>query len=431
MNFLLMDFGTSRIKSALLDTVSGKIHGLTDRLPAPPAVREQGKFEVAPEALQRLFASIVDEYMGKSRIDGICLCTEMHGFVLLDGAGQCLSNYISWQDERENFAVEKMAPAFSAAFPPEDYLARTGMYISSSPAVSLLHVLRGFSGKTVKVAGMPELLAAADGKPLNIAHVSSAAGLGLWNLDGDCPDAEIVEYIERRSGCRISFNQVVSGLQPAGIFKNIPVFCGLGDLQCAVLGAGNNENTVSVNLGTGSQVSWIGRRGCQFERRPLVDGQMMQTVTHIPSGRALNSYIGFLQELAPERDFWKELGTLSVQDISDAEMDFDLNIFHGAWRYRAGGSISRIGERRLTVKSFLSSLLRSYLDQYLEVIGLFAPPIGTEIILSGGIPGRIPAIMGYFSQKSGMTVSRSTEKEETLTGLKKLAGRFAIQQQIS
>ena len=114
MNFLLMDFGASRIKSALFDTDSGSLRGIADQPAAQPLIQEHGKFEVAPAILQKLFASIADRYMKQSRIDGICLCTEMHGFALMDDRGRCLSNYISWRDEREKSASEKVFPTFAA-----------------------------------------------------------------------------------------------------------------------------------------------------------------------------------------------------------------------------------------------------------------------------------------------------------------------------
>lgn len=424
MKYLLMDFGASRVKSAIFDTAAAELYGFEGCSPVPPVLRAEGKFEVSPDALRKLFSDIVNGYAAKSSVDGICFCTEMHGFVLKDEDGKCLSNYISWQDERDAFATNKMFPAFAEAFPPEDYLARTGMFIASSPVMSLLHVLKKFSGRTVKVACLPELLAEADGKLVDSAHISSTAGLGLWNPEINRPDPDIIEYVRSTTGCNIAFNRVVTDLVPAGSFKGIPIFCGMGDLQCAVIGAGNDENSISVNMGTGSQVSWISGRDFGVERRPLVGGKMMQTVTHIPSGRALNNFIGFLRELAPDRDFWREMATLNISEVAHAGMVFDLNIFHGAWRYRNGGSITGIMEHGLTVQSFLAALVKSYCNQYLSVIKSFSPPADIRIILSGGIPGRIPVVSEYLASETGMQVLLNHRKEETLCGLQKLAGQL-------
>ena len=121
MKYLLMDFGASRVKSALFDTDAADLYGLENHSPVPPVVRAEGKFEVPPDALRKLFSDIIAEYAEKSPVNGICFCTEMHGFVLLDEAGKCLSNYISWQDERDASAENKIFPAFAEAFPPEDY----------------------------------------------------------------------------------------------------------------------------------------------------------------------------------------------------------------------------------------------------------------------------------------------------------------------
>ena len=425
MNCLLMDFGASRIKSAVFDSQKNLLFGLQDMVPAVPVIQQNGMFEVDPAELCKLFDKIVVQCTEHYPVDIIALCTEMHGFVLLDEHNNYLSNYISWQDERETFASEKMFPEFSAAFPAENYLNKTGMFISSSPVISLLHVLQQHRGKKIKIAGMPEILADIHGKTCNTAHISSAAGLGMWNLADEKMDEEIIAYVQQKCGCKLTFNRVVSTLECAGYYHDIPIYCGLGDLQCAVIGSGNDENTISVNLGTGSQVSWIGRHASGLECRPLYNGKMMQTITHIPSGRALNKFIGFLSELAPQRDFWSELKDLTFADIANANMTFDLSIFSGAYLYKNGGAICNIRENDFSVKNYLASLLKSYLDQYVKIIDSFSPDKNIKILLSGGIPGRLPVIASFISEKTGLEVKSSNVKEETLEGLKKIV-QYAI-----
>ena len=70
----------------------------------------------------------------------------------------------------------------------------------------------------------------------------------------------------------------------------VPIYVGIGDHQCSLLGAGLVErHTLSINLGTGAQVSTLEDKWTpqEAETRPYFSGQMLNTITHIPGGRAL------------------------------------------------------------------------------------------------------------------------------------------------
>ncbi|MBO7328851.1 MAG: hypothetical protein J6W00_08790 [Lentisphaeria bacterium] len=420
MSFLLLDFGASRVKSAVLTADTRSLVHFSEWAPVPPAVCGDSKFEVRVQDLKALFEKIVAAYREKFAVSGICVCTEMHGFAVLDQNNVPLSNYISWQDEREHAGRKKVLPDFLKAFSPQHYLEVTGMNHAASPIANLLHVVAEVPERTVKIVTMPELFVSVPGGKDAAAHISSSAGLGLWDWGGRCWSSEIIDFVGQYTGHKLIFNEVATTFKPAGFCMGIPVFCGMGDLQCAVIGAGNDEASISVNLGTGSQVSQIGKSDIGFERRPVFRDVEMQTVTHIPSGRVLNHFIAFLRELAPGRDFWQELASCPPERISDATLDFDLALFSGAWNYSGGGSVSGIGEKNLTADNFLASLLKSYTGQYIKIIKTFDFSLADRLIFSGGIANKIPAVREVIAAETGIPAEVSGVAEETLEGLKKL-----------
>lgn len=418
MNFLLLDFGTSRVKSAILKNGNHALSDFSEWTPILPTVDKDNKFEVSVHALKNLFESIVTQYRRSFDLSGIFLCTEMHGFALLDEKNNPISNYISWQDGRENTSQKKKLPDFLKKFPEKNYLEITGMMPAASPVASLLHVLSDITKKNVKIVTMPELFATDFGKSNSVAHISSSAALGLWDYHNKCWSNAIIEYLEQYTGHKLLFNRVSDDFETAGVCQGIPVYCGMGDLQCAVIGARNSEKSISINLGTGSQVSQIGGNGTGFEYRPIFHNTIMKTVTHIPSGRVLNNFIGFLHEIAPNRNFWTESTNLSSEKITSATLDFDLALFNGAWGYSGAGSIRNIREKSLTVENFLASLLKSYTSQYVKVINSFEISSVEKLIFSGGIANRIPSVREIISSQTGIPAITSGVAEETLEGLK-------------
>jgi sugar (pentulose or hexulose) kinase len=420
MSFLLLDFGASRVKSAILSRDKKKLLNFYDWSSVLPVISENYKFEVSVFELKKLLKKIVDTYETNYKIQGIFLCTEMHGFALLDQYNNPISNYISWQDERECISNKKVIPDFLKTFSPKRYLEITGMIYSSSPIANLLHIISSTPNHLVKVVTMPELLATNFGVGGGAAHVSSSAGLGIWDLDKKYWCNDIINYLEDYTKHKLIFNEVSSCFKIAGYFNEIPIYSGMGDLQCALIGAGNDSNSISVNLGTGSQVSKIGKCNMEFERRPIFSDLMMQTVTHIPSGRVLNNFINFLQELSPHRNFWNELASLSLEQIENATLDFDLSLFAGAFNYNGGGCIKNIKEKSFNVQNFLSSLLKSYTEQYISIISSFERTNVDRLIFSGGIANKLSSVNKYISYKTQIPSFSSQIQEETLEGLKKI-----------
>ena len=64
-----------------------------------------------------------------------------------------------------------------------------------------------------------------------------------------------------------------------------------GDQQCALVGAGLKTDELSINISTGSQVSMLTERfqGGPFQTRCYFGDRWLNTITHLPAGRALNA----------------------------------------------------------------------------------------------------------------------------------------------
>jgi sugar (pentulose or hexulose) kinase len=212
--------------------------------------------------------------------------------------------------------------------------------------------------------------------------------------------------------------------------RAIRVWGGLGDLQAAAHGAGfPHRSPVLVNLGTGSQVMVLTpTRPENIEVRPCARGEIASAITHLSSGRALNTFASFLDACAQvgggQPIFWRLFGQLRADAVLAAEPSFDLNVFQAAWRYRAGGNIAPINEGEFSVDWFMNTLAKSWLVQYEHALsGIADKPPGSDFLLGGGLTRRaafIAPVLESLLGRQAVTVSLRTG-EETLDGLLTLA----------
>ncbi len=372
--FLLIDFGVSRIKTALTD--NGKsLYWDKEFYPFEPSDTGGGVYEISIKTIENKFKKIVDKYLdilisnyfNVDQFKGILLSCEMGGFALVDEKGRYKTSYISWKDNRD-----------------ENYF-----------------------NPNLKQLSFSEIICRTYGRYYKKIHRSMYNGLKFKSIP---LVSKITDDIE------------VGGY----VIKNdlkIPIYIGIGDHQCAILGVGNNENTLSINMGTGSQISLISSStSTKLSVRPFFNGKHLECITHIPSGRALNEYIGFVETITYEIDIWEKLSKLTLEDLNNSTLKFDLAIFEKAINFNKFSGISNIREGNFTLNNYLSSLIRSYADQYVSIIKekQFHKCVN-KVILSGGIPRKLKILGKYFEQELGLETEVFLKGEETLYGLMKLS----------
>ena len=420
MLVLLTDFGASRIKAAIGDTIAKKILLSKDYPSGTPVFSENRHCEVSLIEIQNTLKRILSDFM-EFDINGLFMSSEMHGFLITDQENRPLTNYISWKDER-CLTAYKNKSYYTVLNEEIENSFRDISGMTPRPCFPFFNVFaylrENVCSQPVKILTLADYLASLFEKVSHQTHITMAAGLGFFNVGQKKYEQSFVE----KCGQNLSFNDVTEYVVPAAIWqkngKNIPVFTGVGDHQCAVFGANNNETTISLNLGTGSQISVIS--DCAQTRtdlRPFFADKYLHTITHIPSGRALSEYVSFMGNTA-----WDEIDGLTAEEISQSSLDFDLAIFESASNFKGYQGVSNIREKSLNRKNWLGSLLRSYADQYVALLQRFSLASSVRtVVLSGGISRRIPALREYLKMKLPYDVVVADQTEETFFGLLELA----------
>ena len=428
-NFLLVDFGASKIKAAhLIDGMIKNVHCYSS---IAPCINKNKRFEISCLDIKNKFIEIVEQYYKKNSFQGVLVCSEMHGFVIVDKRNKALSNYISWKTERcTNINDNKATSSFNklrSFITDKIFLIKTGMKPRACyPIFNIYDMIQTGEYVSGKVISLPEWLCCCGGKSENKSHVTMSAGLGFYNIQKNKFDEDLISFMERQ----ICFNDVVTNVVVGGYItvsgKEIPIYTGVGDHQCAVLGAGNTEDTISVNLGTGSQIAIINLNNDKCEKVPYFEHKNLSVIKHIPSGRMLNCFVNFFKSINSKIDFWNIIDGLKIEDILEADLHMNLSIFESAWNYTNGGIITGITEENFTKKNFFASILKNYVYQYKKAIEQLSPNKKfNKIVLSGGIPSRIPVIKEYLSLLTGYDVLYNSKVyDETLFGLKIISNKY-------
>jgi len=437
--FLLLDFGTTSTKAAVADLDSGLFSRVRSFPSLPSCSNLPGRYEVAPTALTDRFNSVCRLYYNElpEPFAGIGLCSEQNGFVALSPANEPLTNYISWKDER---SLEPIDGLSTFALLTQELGARFKEISGWRPGPGLpimnaAHLARsGLLTGPCKIATLPEWLALCSGDSCHVVHETMVHCQGFYDMRHRRISAELTGLVEELTGLRCTFNEVADTGAVSGYWRSpngkIPIYVGVGDHQCSVLGACNvPRDSISLNLGTGSQVAVIDPPAVreEFEVRPYFDARTLVAVTRIPAGRALTDYLRFLEEVsvaagAQQPDFWSMFSALEERDLEDATLEFDLAVFSSAWNYRGGGRIGNIAEGSLTTKNYLASLFKSWVQQYPPVVRLFDPVHqANRCILSGGLARRLPSLARIFATLSGYETWPACTLDESLLGLRTIA----------
>ena len=437
-SIVLVDFGTSRIKAVQFSLTQNRVLDSREQVSPTISYGHSGEAEGNPEDYwQALEATAGQLIASEPEIEDIWLCSEMHGFLLADHkTSKPITGYVSWQDQRSVHAVTAKTNAFeNLEILKAQFHSLTGMRLR--PGLPVVNFAAIIDSKRLqdpyRFLTLVDWLLLRGGEPNPKCHPTLAAGTGLYSLaQGDWSiDLLLAIGVDLK---QILMPAIVSGNAPIGSIelngRKIRVWGGLGDLQSAAHGLDFPERApILINLGTGSQVMAITPSpSVGIELRPSALGVLTHAVTHIPSGKALNTFAKFIDGCALQSGgsplFWRLFREMQTNDVLAAEACIDLNVFSAAWQYKDGGSIAKVLEGKFELPWLMHSLAKSWLMQYAQALQAIYPDHpGSSFVLGGGLSRRgafiAPALESLIGKRAIQT--SLITGEETLDGLVKLA----------
>ncbi len=440
MRCIGIDVGSSTIKGCVLDLVSQTVEHVHQRaFPSPLSGLPSGHFEISPIDVRNATLDLLDQLISvapESR--AIFWCGQMGGVVLVDSRGNPLSNYLSWRDQRTlqvpNAPAHK--PSFVDAIRERwstATLVELGNELQPGSTSSLLYWLqqnkelpKSFSFATIAdfvVGQLCQVKPAWDAtQAIGLLNVAARS----WHLDAfekmGIP-FESLPNLARQTGHPKQWT-------PVGIHRRfgreIPCFASIGDQPCALFGIGLQENELSINVSTGSQVSLRTKdfRPGNYQSRCFVGGGYLNTITHLPAGRSLNTLIDLISEVWLRRggqasDAWQYV-VEAVDNCPQTDLRVSLSFFAGPTGNN--GSISGITTENLSVGALFLAAFESMADNYQlcakRILGNDEP---VQLVLSGGLPRTVPRLRQLIAGRFPIPCRQFAEDEETLLGLLKIA----------
>ncbi len=376
-----IDIGTTTISAIVIDInikKAVKCYTVANDSKIVGKSRElcEQKTEIIFAVTKELIDSILLNF---SNVRSIGLTGQMHGILYIDKYGNAVSDFVTWQDKRGNI---KITDRFNTCEIIEN---ETGEKIPTGCGFTTLYydyVNKQISGKAYTFCNITDYVAMKlVGRSTPLIHSSNAAGFGFYDLENNSFKSALIQKL----GIDIKLPEITDKYVVLGKYNSIPVSIGIGDNQASFLGSVSAfDDTVLVNIGTGSQISIVIKAPIRcdnaLEVRPLVSGKYLLCKAELSGGASYALLEKFFRRFAfsvtgESKTQYDVLNELALKAYLQKIVPLDVRTdFYGTRENPlANGAILNITEKNFTpetlVLGFLDGICRklyNYFDDKLS-----------------------------------------------------------------
>ena len=238
MKIIGIDIGTTSICGIVFDTESRNIIA-SKTLPNNSFIRTENSYEKIqnPEIIMNTVYEILEGFCSDD-IGAIGFSGQMHGIVYTDENADAVSPLYIWQDERAAMEYKN----------GKSYAEYLGCFAGYGLATDFYNEINGLVPENAEylctVADYAVMKLCGNKKPL--VHITNAASLGCFDLVNNKFTIDNPRLPD-----------VTAEFKSAGEYKEIPVCVALGDNQASFIGSVSDSDDALINIGTGSQISWL------------------------------------------------------------------------------------------------------------------------------------------------------------------------------
>jgi len=299
-----IDIGTTTISGVVLENgENGQAKILEAKTVENGCFIETGneweRIQYAKEIVERA-VNLLDYFLEKyPHVERIGLTGQMHGIVYVDKEGNCVSPLYTWQDARGSIYDGDQIPL------TEEIRERCQIHAASGYGLvthiyNIRHNLVPDSALSFCTI-MDYFGMYLTGRKKPLIHVSNAAGLGFFDSRKMCFEKEKLAEM----GVDVNWlPDVCTEIEKLGTYRGRTVTTAIGDNQASFLGAaGDEENTLLVNMGTGGQISVLSGQyfsGDGIEARPFLNGKYLLAGASLCGGKAYALLEQFFRKIVKE-----------------------------------------------------------------------------------------------------------------------------------
>ena len=435
MNFIGIDIGSSSIKGAVLDLERCRMGDVVQvPCPGPVADLPPRQFELDAPAVVEAVRGVLSRLLESvSDCAGIVSCSQMAGVVLAEpNSGAPLSNYMSWRDQRALDCIPGQSTTYFESM--RDSISdrdwdTLGGELKLGSALCLLTWCRHQNRLPDKA--VPLMLGDFVWRQLAAGESATEFSNALGALDLSTADWQR-PIIADLGLDGLSWPRLVNPWDQIGSVvirgQSIPCFPSVGDHQCSLLGTFLEQDELSINVSTGSQISLLSASydPGAYQIRPYFEQRLLNTLTHLPAGRALNALVDLVSTLAVANadsvpDPWPQI-LRAAEAAGTSDLSVDLSFFEGPMGSR--GAIDNISLENLSLGSLFRAAFENMADNYAECAHRLSPSAGYKgLVLSGGLVRKSRLLRELIAERFDCPIRVSPEEEESLSGLLVLALR--------
>lgn len=417
-----IDIGTTSISAAVLDMESKTnietytIDNAAGIKSSNPGFNEQNPMIIYDKVI-KLVELIVTGYPG---IKAIGVTGQMHGIVYIDKKGDAVSPLVTWQDKRADEIIENSCTYCDKIFEVTNKRVYTGFGFATHYYNILNQLVPSDAYSFCSIMDYIVMKLTNQYRPL--IHVSVAASFGLFITKTLSFDNESISKLGMNT---IALPDVTDEFFIAGNYKNIPVAVAIGDNQASFIGTVENlDDTVLVNIGTGSQISFASDfcvPDDRLELRPLFKDKYILCGSALCGGASYALLESFFRSYvkASNSDIslqYDTLNQLAYDAYKQNKKPLTVNTLFSGKRSDPNiqGSILNITRENFTPGQLALGFINGICKELYDFM-----PINTEkklIVASGNAVRKIPVMKQVIEDMFGLPVQVSYNKEEASVG---------------
>jgi len=425
-----LDIGTTKLCAIAVDCKTGAILETVDAA-NDTFIETKNAFDRSQDAhrIMQKVRDVVSKLLAKYKeVAAIGVTGQMHGIVYIDKDGQIVSPLYTWQDGRG-------ALNHSEGFSYADFMSvRTGYKLATGyGSVTHFYNVKNnlVPANAVRLCTIHDYAAMSlANEKVPVTHPSDAASLGLYDTEHDCFDRKAIDYL----GMDYSFYPEVatSNMKVGQTEQGIPVFCAIGDNQASFVGSVSDmENSVLVNVGTGSQISvFVSRENAKpttgVEIRPCVNNKFLFAGCAICGGRAYNILKDFFNEIVvratgkPCADLYEHMNKAAREAQNNADKIAFSTKFSGTRENPSErGNAENISSDNFTFGNFSLGVTQGIVDELYEMYCAIDSSVTKNIkylVGSGNGIRKNKLLQELFSKKFNMPIQIPLYNEEAAYG---------------
>lgn len=409
-----IDVGTTTVSAVVLDILNEKqlecfnMENSSDIPPENSGERTQDPKKIM-QIVKALIKKIYDKY---PRVISLGFTGQMHGILYVDKEGNAISPLYTWQDQRGKEVLLEMKTATGYALAPGYGLVTHYYNMKNALVPENAYTFCSIMDYVVMQLGALK-------KPM--VHPSVAASFGLFDIKAKAFDEVALSNL----GINICLPEIV-GDRVIGQYGKTRIAPAIGDNQASVFGSvKDEENSVLVNYGTGSQVSVITDMNTAeppLEVRPYIGGRNIICGCGLCGGYSYalleRFFSGYAKALGIEDDQYKTMDDLAKNAYDDGKIPLNVSTLFKGTRAEPDkrGSVTGIGIDNFTPEQLILGVDYGMAEELYSMFRAAGLSDKTMLVASGNGVQKNKVLQNYLSDIFGMKLLLPAKGEEAAMG---------------